>query len=57
MVGKYTIWAQYTLFTQVVHIFNTFKVLQGSPMLIEKSVQDYATHNDPRTQQDIHQAT
>src|SRR5271169_7203581 len=29
MVGRYTISAQCTLFTQVVHIPNTFKVLQG----------------------------
>ena len=29
MVGKYTISAHCTLFTQVVHVPNTFKVLQG----------------------------
>src|SRR5271170_2794330 len=34
MVGRYTISAQCTLFTQVVHIPNRFKVLQGLLQLI-----------------------
>ena len=38
MVGRYTILGQCALFTQIVHVPNTFKVLQGCFLLLGRSI-------------------
>ena len=46
MVGRYTISAQCTLFTQVVYIPNTFKVLQGNLSCQERSNSIYILQDE-----------